>query len=189
MRASPPRPRPPRGTLGGIASAPSAVSYGFVGDAVHHASYDIRAAPTPRTDGVNRTGIMIWFHRNGPVQPIGAPVGTATAGGRSWQVRTDGNGSDDATSFVAPSALAAVAPTGPAALEPWSPTFALPEGQRITRARNAVVTPSSGAVTATGTAHNARIEAGGNRSFGFQGTYGGTFAPPSGFRLNGVACT
>ncbi|MFL9679974.1 MULTISPECIES: GH12 family glycosyl hydrolase domain-containing protein [Streptomyces] len=265
--------------IGGIASAPSAVSYGFVGDAVYNASYDIWLDPTPRTDGVNRTEIMIWFHRNGPVQPIGAPVGTATVGGRSWQVWTGGNGSNDVISFVAPSALAAwdfdvmdfvretvargmagndwyltsvqagfepwqngaglavhsfssavhlgtpptgpgepgptdpvpptacavtfapnvwtggytanvtVAHTGPAALEPWSLTFTLPEGQRITQAWNAVVTPSSGAVTATGAAHNARIEAGGSQTFGFQGTYGGTFAPPSGFRLDGVACT
>ena len=93
--------------IGGIASAPSAVSYGFVGDAVYNASYDIWLDPTPRTDGVNRTEIMIWFHRNGPVQPIGAPVGTATVGGRSWQVWTGGNGSNDVISFVAPSALAA----------------------------------------------------------------------------------
>ncbi|MFF9345207.1 cellulose binding domain-containing protein [Streptomyces sp. NPDC014773] len=260
--------------LSGIASAPSAVSYGFVGDAVYNASYDIWLDPAPRTDGVNRTEIMIWFHRSGPVQPIGSPVGTATVGGRSWQVWTGGNGSNDVISFVAPSALAewnfdvmdfvretvargmarndwyltsvqagfepwqngaglavhsfssavnpgtpptgpgepgpaaacavtfapnvwtggftanvTVSHTGPAALDPWQLAFTLPPGQRITQAWNAAVTPSSGTVTATGAAHNARIEAGGSQTFGFQGTYDGAFAPPSGFRLNGVACT
>jgi ribonuclease Y len=64
-----------------IASAPSSISYGYVDNAVYNAAYDIWLDPTPRTDGVNRTEVMIWFHRTGPVQPIGSPVGTATVGG------------------------------------------------------------------------------------------------------------
>ncbi|MEU9851982.1 cellulose binding domain-containing protein [Streptomyces sp. NPDC047974] len=270
--------------IDGIAGAPSAISYGFVGDAVYNASYDIWLDPAPRTDGVNRTEIMIWFHRNGPVQPIGSPVGTATVGGRSWQVWTGGNGSNDVISFVAPTALAewnfdvmdfvretvsrgmargdwyltsvqagfepwqngaglavhsfssavnlgtpptgpeepgpeepgpgepgsattcrvtvtpnvwtggftadvTVANTGPTAVEPWELAFTLPAGHRITQSWNAAVSPSSGTVTATALAHNARIPAGGSQSFGFQGTYSGTFAPPSGFALGGVPCS
>ncbi|MGW4779740.1 GH12 family glycosyl hydrolase domain-containing protein [Streptomyces filamentosus] len=260
--------------IDGIAGAPSSIAYGFVGDAVYNASYDIWLDPAPRTDGVNRTEIMIWFHRTGPVQPIGSPVGTATVGGRSWQVWTGGNGTNDVISFVAPSALAAwsfdvmdfvretvargmarndwyltsvqagfepwqngaglsvnsfsstvdlgtppsgpgepgpatacevtftpnvwaggftanvtVANTGPTPVDPWNLTFTLPPGHRITQAWNATVSPSSGTVTAAGVAHNTRIAAGGSQSFGFQGTYSGTFAPPTGFSLGGTVCT
>ncbi|MFF8805709.1 GH12 family glycosyl hydrolase domain-containing protein [Streptomyces omiyaensis] len=265
--------------IDGIAAAPSGIAYGFVGDAVYNASYDIWLDPTPRTDGVNRTEIMIWFHRTGPVQPIGAPVGTATVGGRPWQVWTGGNGANDVISFVAPSALAewnfdvmdfvretvargmarddwyltsvqagfepwqngtglavnsfsstvelgtpptgpgepgpggpgpatacrvtfaphvwsggftadvTVTNTGPAPVEPWRLAFTLPAGHQVTQAWNAALSPSSGAVTATALAHNARIAPGGSQTFGFQGTYSGTFAPPSGFSLGGAACT
>ncbi|KAA6215830.1 GH12 family glycosyl hydrolase domain-containing protein [Streptomyces filamentosus] len=259
--------------IDGIAGAPSSIAYGFVGDAVYNASYDIWLDPAPRTDGVNRTEIMIWFHRTGPVQPIGSPVGTATVGGRSWQVWTGGNGTNDVISFVAPSALAAwsfdvmdfvretvargmarndwyltsvqagfepwqngaglsvnsfsstvdlgtppsgpgepgpatacevtftpnvwaggftanvtVANTGPTPVDPWNLAFTLPPGHRITQAWNATVSPSSGTVTAAGVAHNTRIAAGGSQSFGFQGTYSGTFAPPTGFSLGGTVC-
>ncbi|MFB7654283.1 MULTISPECIES: cellulose binding domain-containing protein [unclassified Streptomyces] len=91
--------------LNTVSSAPSSISYGFVGDAVYNASYDIWLDPTPRTDGVNQTEIMIWFNRVGPIQPIGSPVGTATVGGRSWEVWSGSNGSNDVLSFVAPSAI------------------------------------------------------------------------------------
>jgi hypothetical protein len=88
-----------------VSAAPSSISYGFVDDAVYNASYDIWLDPTARTDGVNRTEIMIWFNRVGPIQPIGSPVGTATVGGRSWEVWSGGNGSNDVLSFVAPSPI------------------------------------------------------------------------------------
>ncbi|MFC9058976.1 cellulose binding domain-containing protein [Streptomyces sp. NPDC057074] len=264
--------------LNTVSSAPSSISYGFVGDAVYNASYDIWLDPTPRTDGVNQTEIMIWFNRVGPIQPIGSPVGTATVGGRTWEVWSGGNGSNDVLSFVAPSAISSwsfdvmdfvratvarglagndwyltsvqagfepwqngaglavnsfsstvqtgtgpgpdpdpdpgepgeaacqvsygtnvwqngftadvtVTNTGTAPVDGWRLAFTLPSGQRISNAWNASVTPSSGAVTATGVAHNARIAPGGSLSFGFQGTHGGTFAEPDGFRLNDAACT
>lgn len=88
-----------------VAAAPSSISYGFVDGAVYNASYDIWLDPTPRTDGVNRTEIMIWFNRVGPIQPIGSPVGTANVGGRTWEVWSGGNGTNDVLSFVAPSAI------------------------------------------------------------------------------------
>ncbi|MFJ2697577.1 cellulose binding domain-containing protein [Streptomyces rochei] len=260
-----------------VSAAPSSISYGYVGDAVYNASYDIWLDPTPRTDGVNRTEIMIWFNRVGPIQPIGSPVGTATVGGRNWEVWTGSNGSNDVLSFVAPSAISSwsfdvmdfvratvarglaqndwyltsvqagfepwqngaglsvnsfsstvetggtpggpgtdpgpggptacevtydphvwqggftadvtVRNTGQAPVDAWRLAFALPSGQRITNAWNASVNPDAGTVTATGVGHNARIAAGGSVTFGFQGTYGGAFAEPSGFRLNDVSCT
>ncbi|MFH9013296.1 cellulose binding domain-containing protein [Streptomyces sp. NPDC017943] len=256
-----------------ISSAPSSISYGFVSGAVYNASYDIWLDPTPRTDGVNRTEIMIWFNRVGPIQPIGSQVGTASVGGRTWEVWTGSNGSNDVISFVAPSAVSSwsfdvmdfvdqtvargmaqnnwyltsvqagfepwqngaglavnsfsstvntgggdpggpggpaaacqvtygtsvwqggftadvtVKNTGSAAVDGWRLGFTLPSGQRVTSAWNATLSGTSGAVTASPVAHNARIAAGGTQSFGFQGTYGGTFAKPAGFTLNGTACS
>lgn len=91
--------------ISGISSAPSSISYGFVDNAVYNASYDIWLDPTPRTDGVNRTEIMIWFNRVGQIQPIGSQVGTASVAGRTWEVWSGGNGTNDVLSFVAPSAM------------------------------------------------------------------------------------
>ncbi len=261
--------------VGGISSAPSSISYGYVDNAVYNASYDIWLDPTPRTDGVNRTEIMIWFNKVGPVQPIGSQVGTATVAGRTWQVWSGGNGTNDVLSFVAPSAISSwsfdvmdfvratvarglagddwyltsiqagfepwqngaglavnsfsssvntggsgdpsdpgepgtpaactvsyatnvwpggftanvtVTNNGAAPVDGWQLAFTLPSGQSVVNAWNASVSPSSGAVTATAPAGNSRIAAGGSQSFGFQGSYGGTFAQPDAFRLNGTAC-
>ncbi|MFG2135140.1 cellulose binding domain-containing protein [Streptomyces sp. NPDC048751] len=260
--------------LAGISSAPSSISYGYVGDAVYNASYDIWLDPTPRTDGVNQTEIMIWLNKVGPIQPIGSQVGTATVGGRSWQVWSGSNGTNRVLSFVAPSAIGSwsfdvmdfvrqavarglaqnswyltsvqagfepwqngaglsvnsfsstvntsggpggpggpggsqacsvsyatnvwqggftanvtVANTGSAPVDGWRLAFTLPSGQQITSAWNASVLPSSGAVTASGLAHNASIAPGASQTFGFQGSYSGTFAAPAAFSLNGTACS
>ncbi|MEW2077808.1 cellulose binding domain-containing protein [Streptomyces sp. NPDC017966] len=258
--------------ISGITGAPSSISYGYVSDAVYNASYDIWLDPTPRTDGVNRTEIMIWLNKVGPIQPIGSQVGTATVAGRTWQVWSGGNGSNDVLSFVAPSAISnfsfdvmdfvretvargmaqndwyltsvqagfepwqngaglavnsfsstintggggpggpgdpaactvsyatnvwpggftanvTVKNTGSSAVDGWKLGFTLPSGQRVTNAWNASVSPSSGAVTASGLGGNAQIAPGGSQNFGFQGTYSGTFTQPNGFSLNGTACT
>ncbi|HZF90297.1 GH12 family glycosyl hydrolase domain-containing protein [Streptomyces sp.] len=256
-----------------ISSAPSSISYGYVSGAVFNASYDIWLDPTPRTDGVNRTEIMIWFNRVGPIQPIGSPVGSASVGGRTWEVWTGSNGSNDVISFVAPSAIGSwsfdvmdfvdqavargmaqsnwyltsvqagfepwqngaglavnsfsstvntggtgpggpgdpaaacqvtyatnvwqggftanvtVKNTGTSAVDNWKLGFTLPSGQSVTNSWNATLSGSSGAVTASPAAHNARIAAGATQSFGFQGTYSGSFARPAGFTLNGTACS
>lgn len=255
--------------ISGISSAPSSISYGYVDNAVYNASYDIWLDPTPRTDGVNRTEIMIWLNKVGPIQPIGSQVGTATVAGRTWQVWSGGNGTNDVLSFVAPSAISSwsfdvmdfvratvarglagndwyltsiqagfepwqngaglavnsfsssvntggsgdpgtpaactvsyatnvwpggftanvtVTNNGSAPVDGWQLAFTLPSGQSVVNAWNASVSPSSGAVTATAPAGNSRIAAGGSQSFGFQGSYSGTFAQPNAFRLNGTAC-
>ncbi|WP_225993092.1 GH12 family glycosyl hydrolase domain-containing protein [Actinomadura rudentiformis] len=83
----------------------SSISYTYTGDSIYNASYDIWLDPTPKRDGVNKTEIMIWFNRVGPIQPIGRPVGTATVGGRSWEIWTGNNGGNDVISFVAPAAI------------------------------------------------------------------------------------
>ncbi|MEU2060877.1 cellulose binding domain-containing protein [Streptomyces sp. NPDC013455] len=259
--------------LSTISSAPTSISYGYVSNAVYDAAYDIWLDPTPRTDGVNRTEIMVWFNKVGSIQPVGSQVGSATVAGRQWQVWSGNNGSNDVLSFVAPSAITSwnfdvmdfvrqavsrglaqndwyltsvqagfepwqngaglavtsfsstvntgssgdpgtpggstackvtyatnvwqggftadvtVANTGSAPVSGWKLGFTLPSGQRITSAWGATVSPASGAVTAANLAYNGQIPAGGQVSFGFQGTYSGSFAKPSGFSLNGTACT
>ncbi|NUS16031.1 MAG: glycosyl hydrolase family 5 [Streptomyces sp.] len=274
--------------LSAISSAPTSISYNFVSNAVFDAAYDIWLDPTPKTDGVNKTEIMVWFNHVGSVQPVGSKVGTANVGGRSWDVWTGNNGSNDVISFVAPSAISSwnfdvkafaneaisrglaqnnwyltsvqagfepwqngaglavtsfsssvntggsttnggtssgtssgttsgstggtgssackvtystqtwtggftanvtIANTGSNAISSWKLGFTLPSGQTVTSAWNATISPTSGAVTATNVAYNGSIPAGGSQSFGFQGTSSGSTASPSGFTLNGTACS
>jgi Glycosyl hydrolase family 12/Cellulose binding domain len=91
--------------LSRIGSVSSSISYQFVSGAIYDASYDIWLDPTPKTDGVNQQEIMIWFNRQGSIQPVGSAVGNTTIGGRSWQVWQGSNGSNNVVSYVAPSAI------------------------------------------------------------------------------------
>jgi hypothetical protein len=260
-----------------ISSATSSINYTYVSGATYDAAYDIWLDPSPKKDGVNQQEIMIWFNRQGSIQPIGSVVGTANIGGRTWEVWRGSNGSNAVVSYVAPSPITSwsfsvldfindtknrgaitsawyltsiqagfepwiggaglavnsfsatvnggggtttppttppaggtaacrvtygtnvwntgftanitVANTGTAAVNGWTLGFTLPSGQSITGSWNAALTGSSGAITARNAAFNGAIPAGGNTSFGFQGTYSGTFARPSSFSLNGSACT
>ncbi|MEV7623561.1 cellulose binding domain-containing protein [Actinoplanes sp. NPDC089786] len=88
-----------------ISSLTSNITYRYVSGATYDAAYDIWLDPAPRTDGVNAMEIMIWFNRQGNIQPIGSPVGNTTIGGRSWQVWQGSNGSNNVISYVAPSAI------------------------------------------------------------------------------------
>ncbi|KAB8166521.1 PHB depolymerase family esterase [Streptomyces sp. 3MP-14] len=81
-----------------------------------------------------------------------------------------------------------VSNTGDTALDDWRLTFSLPAGQAITAGWNAHYSAESGAVTATGVAHNATIPPGGSVTLGYQASHGGTPAAPTGFALNGTAC-
>jgi hypothetical protein len=261
-----------------ISSATSSINYNFVSGATYNASYDIWLDPTPKRDGVNAQEIMIWFNRQGSIQPIGSRVGSATIGGRTWEVWQGSNGSNAVVSYVAPSAISSwsfsvldfindvknrgaitnswyltsiqagfepwiggaglgvnsfsaavngggggpsspppsspapggaacrvtyatnvwntgftadvtVANTGSGAINGWTLGFSLPSGQSVTGSWNAALTGTSGAITARNAAHNGSIPAGGSTSFGFQGSYSGSFASPSAFTLNGSTCT
>ena len=265
-----------------ISSATSSISYNYVSGATYDAAYDIWLDPTPRRDGNNAMEIMIWFNRQGSIQPIGSVVGNTTIGGRTWQVWQGSNGSNNVISYVAPSPInswsfsvldfindvknrgaitsawyltsiqagfepwiggtglavtnfsasvngggggtttppttqpttpppggtaacrvtysadswgngfvanVTVANTGSSAVNGWSLGFTLPSGQAVTNSWNATLSGSSGALTARNVSHNGSIPAGGSTSFGFQGTYSGSFASPSSFTLNGSACT
>ncbi|MFG1868694.1 GH12 family glycosyl hydrolase domain-containing protein [Micromonospora arborensis] len=91
-----------------ISSATSSISYRYVSGATYNASYDIWLDPSPRRDGVNQMEIMIWLNRQGPIQPIGSVVGTATLAGRTWEVWRGSNGSNNVISYVAPSAISSL---------------------------------------------------------------------------------
>ncbi|TDC60572.1 glycosyl hydrolase family 5 [Micromonospora sp. KC207] len=88
-----------------ISSAPSSINYRYVSGAIYNASYDIWLDPSPKRDGVNQMEIMIWLNRQGPIQPIGSPVGTANIAGRSWEVWRGNNGGNNVISYVASSAI------------------------------------------------------------------------------------
>jgi endoglucanase len=82
-----------------------------------------------------------------------------------------------------------VANRGSVPVTNWGLSFTLPSGQAVTSVWNATLTATSGATTARGAAWAADIAANGSASFGFQGTYTGTFTKPSSFTLNGTACS
>lgn len=94
--------------LSTITSATSSISYTYVSNATYDASYDIWLDPTAKTTGVNQQEVMIWFNRQGSIQPIGSQVGTATVGGRSWQVWQGNNGANAVISYVAPAAVSSL---------------------------------------------------------------------------------
>ena len=264
--------------LSSISSATSSINYNYISGATYDAAYDIWLDPTPKKDGVNQQEVMIWFNRQGSIQPIGSVVGNATIGGRTWQVWQGSNGSNAVISYVAPSPITSwsfsvldflndvksrgavtnswyltsiqagfepwvggtglavsnfsatvngggggptsspttppaggtaackvtyapntwnngftanvtVANTGNSTVDGWTLGFTLPSGQVITSSWNATLTGSSGAVTARNISWNGTIAPNGNQSFGFQGTYTGTYSSPSSFTLNGTACT
>ena len=79
--------------------------------------------------------------------------------------------------------------TGTAAISPWSLAFTFPGNQRITSSWSANLTQSGAGVTARNLDYNGTIAPGANTSFGFQATFSGTNSNPTGFTLNGSACT
>jgi endo-1,4-beta-xylanase len=79
--------------------------------------------------------------------------------------------------------------TGTTAINGWSLQFTAPAGQTITSGWNATYSPASGRVTATNASYNGAIPPGGSTTIGYQATHTGNNAAPSGFSLNGGACT
>jgi len=125
----------------------------------------------------------------------GTTTGGTTTGGTTTGGTTGGTGTPGCKVTFSPqtwtggfTANVTVANTGSTAVDGWKLGFTLPSGQTVTSAWNATVSPSSGAVTATNVSYDARIPAGGSQSFGFQGTYSGSYAQPTAFILNGTSC-
>jgi len=79
--------------------------------------------------------------------------------------------------------------TGTTAINGWSLRFTLAAGQTITSGWNASYSPSSGQVTATNASYNGTLAPGASTNIGFQATHSGNNGAPSGFTLNGSACS
>ncbi len=82
-----------------------------------------------------------------------------------------------------------VANTGTSAVNGWTVTWTWPGNQQVTNAWNATVTQSGTQVSARNVAYNGTIAPAATADFGFQATYSGTNTAPTGFALNGTACT
>jgi endo-1,4-beta-xylanase len=78
---------------------------------------------------------------------------------------------------------------GTAPVSGWTLKWTFAPGQTVTQAWNATVTQSGTAVTATNVSYNGTIAAGGTTSFGFNANWSGSNPAPTGFTLNGAACT
>nr|WP_231956748.1 MULTISPECIES: cellulase family glycosylhydrolase [unclassified Actinoplanes] len=79
--------------------------------------------------------------------------------------------------------------TGGTAVDGWTLTFTLAAGQTITSGWNATYRPATGTVTATDVGYNGTLAAGASTTIGYQATHTGNAAAPTGFRLNGAACS
>ncbi len=76
------------------------------------------------------------------------------------------------------------------ALNGWTLTFAFPDaGQKVVQGWNATWAQTGSAVTATNTSWNGTVATGGTISLGFNGSFSASNPAPTGFVLNGTACT
>lgn len=71
----------------------------------------------------------------------------------------------------------------------WTLRWSFGAGQTVTQAWNATVTQAGAVVSAADAGYNGSIATGGTVSFGFNGSWTGSNPVPTGFTLNGVACT
>ncbi|MDG4750357.1 cellulose binding domain-containing protein [Micromonospora sp. WMMD718] len=79
--------------------------------------------------------------------------------------------------------------TGTTSVDGWIVTFSFPGDQHVTTAWNATVGQTGAAVTARNADWNRVIAPNGSATFGFQGRWSASDAPPTGFSLNGAPCT
>ncbi|MCZ7424780.1 cellulose binding domain-containing protein [Micromonospora sp. WMMA1949] len=79
--------------------------------------------------------------------------------------------------------------TGTAPVDGWIVTFGFPGDQQVTNAWNATVGQTGATVTARNVDWNRVIAPDGSATFGFQGRWGASDAPPTAFSLNGAPCT
>jgi enterochelin esterase-like enzyme len=77
---------------------------------------------------------------------------------------------------------------GAAALNGWTLAWSYAGNQKITNMWNATYTQSGTAVTAKNVSYNSTIPAKGSVTFGFNISYSGANARPTGFTLNGTPC-
>ncbi|MEU4370799.1 cellulose binding domain-containing protein [Micromonospora chersina] len=119
----------------------------------------------------------------GPTTPTPGPT-TPSPGGAACRVTATVNAwNNGLTEDIT------VTNTGTSTVNGWSLVFTLPAGQTIVGGWNATYAPTSGQVTARNVDYNATLAPNASLSIGFQATHTGNTARPSGFTLNGAACT
>jgi endoglucanase len=111
------------------------------------------------------------------------PTSTPPAGGGSCAV-TYHVDNDWGSGFTA---TVTIRNDGPA-VTGWTTSFRFAGNQHVTNAWNGTLTAAGPTVTVTNAGSNGSVPTGGSVSFGFQATYTGTNAAPTGATFNGVAC-
>ncbi|HZP53951.1 endo-1,4-beta-xylanase [Actinocrinis sp.] len=71
----------------------------------------------------------------------------------------------------------------------WKLSWSFTGGQTITQLWNGTYTQSGGNVTVSNVSYNGSIGTGGSTAFGFNGSWNGSNPVPTGFTLNGSACS
>ncbi|WP_345012922.1 cellulose binding domain-containing protein, partial [Streptomyces shaanxiensis] len=79
--------------------------------------------------------------------------------------------------------------TGTSAWSGWSLGWSFADGQRISQLWNAEYTQSGSAVTAKNVGWNGNVAVGSSVSFGFTGSWSGTNAKPTAFKVGDQSCT
>jgi beta-xylosidase len=74
-------------------------------------------------------------------------------------------------------------------LNGWQLSWTFAAGQTVTQLWNGTVTQSGAQVTVTNASFNGTVATGASANFGFNGSWTSTNPAPTGFSLNGVACT
>jgi cellulase/cellobiase CelA1 len=76
-----------------------------------------------------------------------------------------------------------------AALSNWQVTWVFAGNQQITNLWNGVLQQTGQSISVRNASWNGSVSNGGTAAFGFQASYSGANAAPTGFRLNGVLCS
>jgi hypothetical protein len=71
----------------------------------------------------------------------------------------------------------------------WTLVWSYPAGQQVTQAWNTALAQSGAQVTAKNAGYNGALSTNAGTSFGFNGSWTGSNPAPTGFTLNGTACT
>jgi beta-xylosidase len=132
---------------------------------------------------------------NGGQTPSATPTHTPTATPGSTTTPTPSSGNSCAVTYTVTNqwsdgfgANVTIANTGASTINGWTLTWTFPGGQTITQIWNASYTQSGNRVSATNLSYNETLAPGGNTTFGFNGAWNGTNAPPTTFTLNGTSC-
>jgi mannan endo-1,4-beta-mannosidase len=79
--------------------------------------------------------------------------------------------------------------TGAEAVDGWTLGFSFADGQRVTNMWGGTPAQDGGAVSVAPASYTSTIAAGGSVTLGFTATKGGANSAPTGFTLDGRACT